>query len=130
MATVEVSGVANRNLPSYTLQMPRRRAGTLINLEARILEATFVGREVHGYQIAQLVDGDRPLVGRGTIYKALARLEGMGFMESRWEDAELAFAASRPRRRLYRITAAGEAALSNPHPSTPTLPTRRPAPAS
>jgi PadR family transcriptional regulator, regulatory protein PadR len=48
----------------------------------------------------------------GTLYKALARLEDAGLLVSRWEDADLAAADGRPRRRLYRITTAGQAAYT------------------
>ncbi len=47
----------------------------------------------------------RKLVGYGTLYKALDRLERQGFLESKWEDPDLAARESRPRRRLYRIPA-------------------------
>ncbi len=47
----------------------------------------------------------RKLVGYGTLYKALDRLERQGFLESKWEDPNLAARESRPRRRLYRIPA-------------------------
>jgi DNA-binding PadR family transcriptional regulator len=33
-------------------------------------------------------------------------------LESEWEDPQIALAEGRPRRRLYRITAAGQAALA------------------
>lgn len=39
----------------------------------------------------------------GTIYPLLARLEGMGWLESGWDDE----AVSGPRRRYYRLTREG-----------------------
>src|SRR4051812_4304193 len=39
----------------------------------------------------------------GTIYPLLARLEGMGWLESGWDDQ----AVSGPRRRYYRLTPKG-----------------------
>ena len=45
----------------------------------------------------------------GTLYPILARLEKAGWLASDWERAE-ASALGRPRRRLYRITAAGQRA--------------------
>jgi DNA-binding PadR family transcriptional regulator len=93
--------------------MPRRKPGALIDLERAILAATLSGGEYHGYELAQRVDRPRPLIGHGTIYKALGRLEGMGLLSSRWEDAEVAELARRPRRRLYRINAAGAAAAAS-----------------
>lgn len=46
----------------------------------------------------------------GTIYPALARMERSGWVESCWE-AGRAQDLGRPRRRLYRLTGAGEIAL-------------------
>lgn len=46
----------------------------------------------------------------GTAYPILARLEAAGWLKSRWEDVE-ASKVKRPRRRLYRILAAGRKAL-------------------
>jgi len=42
----------------------------------------------------------------GTLYPILARLADRGFMETRWEDDP---PEGRPRRHLYRLTAAGAA---------------------
>lgn len=47
----------------------------------------------------------------GTVYKVLRRLEERGHIAGRWEDAELAVAERRPRRRYYRVTPEGERAL-------------------
>jgi PadR family transcriptional regulator, regulatory protein PadR len=44
----------------------------------------------------------------GTIYPILARLEGVGWLDSRWEDVD-ARVAGRPARRYYRLTAEGAA---------------------
>lgn len=42
----------------------------------------------------------------GTVHPILARLEGLGWVESRWEDVDPR-QAGRPARRYYRLTAAG-----------------------
>jgi DNA-binding PadR family transcriptional regulator len=47
----------------------------------------------------------------GTVYPALRRLEKAGFLKSRWEDAALAHADGRPRRRTYALTDDGWDAL-------------------
>jgi DNA-binding PadR family transcriptional regulator len=47
----------------------------------------------------------------GTVYPALSRLERDGFVRSAWESDAVAFAAGRPARRYYRITAPGTRAL-------------------
>lgn len=97
----------------------RRKAGTLVPLEVDILDASVALRargvhEAHGFLLARAVgDGAeaKRLTSYGTLYKALDRLERGGYLESRWEDPDYAAEAARPRRRFYRITAAGEAAL-------------------
>lgn len=47
----------------------------------------------------------------GTIYPMLSRLERAGWLESKWEKAGRDN-EGRPRRRLYRLTGAGERAAS------------------
>ncbi len=42
----------------------------------------------------------------GTIHPILARFEGCGWLESRWEDVDPS-AEGRPRRRYYRLTPNG-----------------------
>ena len=69
--------------------------------------------EFHGYELAKRL-GDiadqRLLTAYGTLYRALGRLQEMGLLKSRWEDPEIPARENRPGRRLYRLTAAGEAA--------------------
>jgi len=43
----------------------------------------------------------------GTVYPILSRFENAGWLESRWE-ADAPTSLGRPRRRLYRLTGAGE----------------------
>lgn len=108
----------------------RRKAGALVPLEAAIITAGLRleregTREFHGFAIAKrLVSGGdaRALTSHGTLYKALDRLETAGFLESTWEDPALAMADGRPRRRLYRVTAAGAVALTNSVADVPTHP--------
>ena len=103
----------------------------MIPLEVAILEASDEFRrsgkpEAHGYLLASMVQGlqhARRLTAYGTLYKALTRLERQGLLASRWEDPQIAAAKSRPRRRFYRLTGEGAAALSearaaNRDPST------------
>lgn len=42
----------------------------------------------------------------GTLYPILLRLEGAGWLQSRWER-EIPSVLGRPRKRLYRVTAVG-----------------------
>ena len=96
----------------------RRKPGGLVPLELAICAAAadlFRDglHEFHGYEIAKHL-GDvadrRLLTAYGTLYRALGRLETMGLLESRWEDPHIAASENRPGRRLYALTAAGEAA--------------------
>ncbi len=43
----------------------------------------------------------------GTVYPIIARLEQVGWLESRWEDPAHHVAEGRPRRRYYRLTRDG-----------------------
>ena len=96
----------------------RRKPGSLLPLEIAICQAAAKLRrrgsgEFHGYEIAKRLKADadaRLLTAYGTLYRALARLEKMGILESRWEDPELPAKESRPPRRLYTLTTSGEAA--------------------
>jgi PadR family transcriptional regulator, regulatory protein PadR len=48
-------------------------------------------------------------------------MQTAGLLTSTWEDPALAAAEQRPLRRLYRITAAGEAALQAAQASAPQI---------
>ncbi len=48
----------------------------------------------------------------GTVYPTLGRLEKRGYVEGRWEEEGRAQRERRPRRRYYRLTGAGQAALA------------------
>ena len=96
----------------------RRKPGGLVPLECAIcatgaaLHRSGV-EEFHGYELAKRL-GDiadaKLLTAYGTLYRALGRMEQMGLLKSRWEDPEIPARENRPRRRLYRLTAAGESA--------------------
>lgn len=93
----------------------RRKPGTLLPLELEILEEGLDlqrrGRgEFHGFAIAKSIqetEGARRLTAHGTLYKALARMEKSGLLQSRWEDPLAAADEQRPRRRLYQVTTEG-----------------------
>ena len=57
--------------------------------------------ELYGLEI-----GDAAGLASGTVHPILARLEGLGWVESRWEDVDPS-SAGRPARRYYRLTASG-----------------------
>src|SRR5687767_5249909 len=111
----------------------RRKPGTLVPLELaicqRALEMLGNGvREFHGYEIAKkLADDDqrKALTAYGTLYRALARLEDMGLLKSRWEDPEIPARENRPGRRLYTVTAEGERAVDSAPSATPERPRLR-----
>ena len=96
----------------------RRKAGVLIPIERSLLEAAMHLRrrrvdEFHGFQMAKEVKDQREarlLIGHGTLYRALGRLEQQGFLHSRWEDPMVAAQHNRPRRKLYELTGHGIAA--------------------
>src|SRR3990170_9130110 len=96
----------------------RRKPGHLLPIELAILETGIRLRmegvaHFYGFLVAREIkecQDARLLTAHGTLYKALDRLQRSGLLESEWEDPMVAAQANRPRRRLYWVTAAGEAA--------------------
>jgi PadR family transcriptional regulator len=101
--------------------VPRRRPGTLLPIERSILAAGVSAQragepEFHGFALASAIqehEAARRLTAHGTLYRALSRMETAGLLTSRWEDPGVAEAEGRPRRRLYRVTGRGVAALAD-----------------
>jgi DNA-binding PadR family transcriptional regulator len=97
--------------------MSRRKQGSLLHLEVRILEIAekleSKGDVLYGFALASALSADdgKSLTSHGTLYKALARMTEAGLLEATWEDPESAAKERRPRRRFYRITTAGKTAL-------------------
>ena len=85
----------------------------------RVLEALLEEpqRELYGLEI-----GAAAGLRSGTVHPILARLEGYGWLASRWEDID-ASAEGRPARRYYSLTAVGvqaaRAALARAHRMSP-----------
>ncbi len=79
---------------------PRMTLPTQLVLRALIADPT---TEMYGLEIGRLAE-----LPSGTIHPILARLEGHGWLESRWEDLDPA-REGRPRRRYYRLTPDGVA---------------------
>ena len=77
---------------------PRMTLPTQLVLRALLAEP---GREMYGLQICGAAG-----LPSGTIHPILARFEGLGWLESRWEDIEPE-EQGRPRRRYYRLTEDG-----------------------
>ena len=71
---------------------------TQLVLRALLAEPT---REMYGLQICEAAG-----LPSGTIHPILARFEGLGWLESRWEDIS-PNEKGRPRRRYYRLTEDG-----------------------
>lgn len=78
----------------------------------------------YGFAVARELAGDgSALTAHGTLYKALNRMAAAGLLESAWEDPAISENQGRPRRRLYRVTAEGAAALAaQRRPSTAVSP--------
>jgi DNA-binding PadR family transcriptional regulator len=99
--------------------MSRRKPGTLFPLELNILEAGIelqaAAGSFYGFALARSLashDGTG-LTAHGTLYKALTRMTEAKLLEASWEDAEIAEAEGRPRRRLYLVTAEGRRVLAD-----------------
>ena len=112
------SGMADP--PRYRLEEVTFRRGLLARRLHQTIEG-FIPDIVHlwtprhlpvrvGLEAWQASDA-RLLTAYGTLYRALARLEEMGLLESRWEDPEIPARENRPGRRLYSLTGKGEAVV-------------------
>jgi PadR family transcriptional regulator PadR len=77
---------------------PRMTLPTQLVLRALLANPT---QEMYGLQVCS--DAGLP---SGTIHPILARLEGLDWVESRWEDISPS-QEGRPRRRYYRLTPDG-----------------------
>jgi len=77
---------------------PRMTIPTQLVLRALLSEP---GREFYGAEI-----GEAAGLPSGTVHPMLARLEGVDWVSSRWEDIDPSD-AGRPARRYYRLTASG-----------------------
>jgi DNA-binding PadR family transcriptional regulator len=77
----------------------------MTQITALVLRAVAAGHQ-YGFDVMEACG-----MPSGTVYPALRRLERAGLLRSGWEDASLAFAAGRPRRRTYHLTGRGRGAL-------------------
>lgn len=87
-------------------QKPELPQGTLDML---VLKALSLG-PMHGYGIGQRIRqlaGDMLQVEEGTLYPALYRIEGRGWIESEWGVSE-----NNRRARFYRLTKSGRKQLA------------------
>lgn len=106
---------------------PRMTLPTLLVIRAMLAEPA---QEMYGLEICRAAD-----LPSGTIHPILARLEGCGWLESRWEDKPPDEAVGgKPRKRYYRLSPGGaeraRAALEKVHIPVPAAkPAPRPEPA-
>lgn len=77
---------------------PRMTLPTQLVLRALLEDPT---REMYGLEICAAAG-----LPTGTIHPILARFEGIGWLESRWEETD-PHEQGRPRRRYYRLTPDG-----------------------
>jgi DNA-binding PadR family transcriptional regulator len=87
-----------------------------------------LGDDFHGYHMAkrlQEFSDSQLLIAHGTLYRALSRLEEMGLLKSRWEDPHIPARENRPGRRLYSLTALGEAVAKDTGKTVPSAVTRK-----
>lgn len=77
---------------------PRMTLSTQLVLQAFLQDPT---RELYGLQI-----GAEAGLPSGTVHPILARMEALGWMESRWEEIEPSL-EGRPSRRYYQLTSSG-----------------------
>ncbi len=83
-----------------------------VGQEMIILEMLIGNKELYGLEmVANSQDHPRGKLGRNTIYVVLTRMVARGFLSARMQtDAEQP--APGPKRRLYKITAYGQAAYA------------------
>src|SRR5579884_2201504 len=83
--------------------------GTLDMLVLR----TLLGGPLHGYGIAKAIratSGEALDIEFGSLYPALKRLEGNGWVAAKWDTSE-----HNRRAKYYRLTAAGRKQLTQEH---------------
>ena len=91
--------------------MPQKPPNALLHgtLDALVLKTLTRGPR-HGYAIARFIEettGDAVLVEEGSLYPALYRMEGRGWVEAEWGTSELG-----RRAKLYRLTDKGRRQLA------------------
>jgi PadR family transcriptional regulator len=91
--------------------MARKTPNALLHgtLDALILKTLTRGPS-HGYAIGRFIEettGEGVLVEEGSLYPALYRMEGRGWVEAEWGTSELG-----RRAKLYRLTPAGRRQLA------------------
>src|SRR5258708_1496623 len=83
---------------------PVRVTGPLLDVVEAFLRALDENVELHGWAIMKPTRRSGP-----TVYGVIDRLEDAGWVTGRWEEQPPE--VNRPRRRLYRLTPTGAAAV-------------------
>ncbi|MCK9487116.1 MAG: PadR family transcriptional regulator [Dehalococcoidia bacterium] len=65
---------------------------------------------MHAYEVKRRLAPD---AGHSSIYAALSRAEGKGYVTSTWEALDARPPGSGPRRKYYELTALGQEALND-----------------
>ena len=91
--------------------MPQKPPNALLHgtLDALVLKTLTRGPR-HGYAIARFIEettGEAVLVEEGSLYPALYRMQGRGWVEAEWGTSELG-----RRAKLYRLTDKGRRQLA------------------
>jgi PadR family transcriptional regulator PadR len=81
--------------------------GRFMGITSITILAALESRRCYGLDVI-----DRTGLLAGTVYTTLRRLEERGLVIGQWEDAEVAEAERRPRRRYYALTPAGATELA------------------
>jgi|FreactcultureFD7_1027221.scaffolds.fasta_scaffold121969_1 DNA-binding PadR family transcriptional regulator len=80
----------------------RRKKDSLVPLEKQIIEiAKTINGEFYGYQITDKFKSGKMIQQRGTLYRALNRLEKFGYLTSRWE---VKTQGHKPAKKFYELT--------------------------
>jgi DNA-binding PadR family transcriptional regulator len=79
------------------MALARKLSRQTISLLAVLMEQPRTWQ--HGYELSKATN-----LKSGTLYPILIRLNDLGFLDSRWKDAER---PGRPPRHVYRLTAVG-----------------------
>jgi PadR family transcriptional regulator PadR len=96
-------------MADHTPAQPASQGMLYGTLDALILKILAPGRR-HGYAIAQLLQEathQEILIGEGSLYPALYRMEREGWIRAEWGMSELGRKA-----KFYRLTAAGRRQLA------------------
>ncbi len=82
--------------------MPRSLGATTLQILAAVRDGRSYGLDIVAHTG----------LPSGTVYPALSRCSKRGLVRSRWEDADVAEAEARPRRRYYELTSDGAGRLA------------------